>query len=230
MIDTTRHVIIERPRDRRRDWLLLSIGLAIAFGIPELDIVGRIDHDAPGMSITREAVWWGIALVMLSYVRFIEHRPLASIGLRRPTVKTFTIGLAAAVLLFASVMVVYAVVFPLLGLSMNQHATEGITRNPLWFQIALALRGAVVEEILYRGYPIARITEVTGSKWLAAAISIVVFTAVHLRYWGGAQLLIVAPAALVLALMFLWRRDLVSNMVAHFLVDAAGFVAATLQS
>jgi membrane protease YdiL (CAAX protease family) len=230
MIGTTRSEIIDHPPGMKRAWVLMLIGLAIAFGVPELDLVGRIDHGAPGMSITREAVWWGIALVLLLYARFVEHRPLASIGLRRPTIKTFTIGVAAALLLFAIVIVVYALLFPLFGLSMNQQATEGITHHPLWFQIALALRGAVVEEILYRGYPIARIAEVTGSKWFAAAISIVAFTAAHLRYWGGAQLLIVAPAALVFALMFLWRRDLVSNMVAHFLVDVAGFVAATFQS
>jgi len=210
-------------------WVLMAIGLALAFGLPEAH-VARLFGDGVAFATSTEATWWSIALILLLYVRFVERRPLISIGLRRPTVKTWLVGLATAVLLFASVVAIYAIVFPMLGLSMNRAATAGITHRSIPFQVLLALRAAVVEEILYRGYPIARIAEVTGSRTLAVLVSVVVFTAAHVGYWGGAQLLIVAPAAIVLALLFLWRRDLLCNMVAHFLVDTAGFLAATLQS
>lgn len=225
-----------RATATKRRWLLLLTGVVIAFVLPELD-PGRhlttllgVSDAAPAFTPVREAVWWGIALLLLLHVRFVERRPLSSIGLRRPTGRTFVIGFATALLLFASVVLIYAVVFPMLHLSMNRVATAGITRHSIGFQILLALRAAVGEEILYRGYPISRVSEATGRPWIAALVSIVVFTAAHIGYWGGAQLLIVAPAAVVLALLFLWRRDLVCNMVAHFLVDVAGFLAATAQS
>ena len=211
-------------------WLLGLLGLALALGLPELNLVGRFGGGPAAFSAPREWVWWGIGIGMLLYVRFVERRPLASIGLRPPTVRTFVIGVATALLLFASVIVIYAVVFPMFGFTMNREATAGITRNPIWFQVLLAARAGFVEEIVYRGYTISRIAELTGSKWIAIIVSIVVFTAVHVSYWGVGQLLIVAPAAIVLALLFVWRRDLLCNMLAHFLVDTAGFLAATMQS
>lgn len=214
----------------RKLWLLTLIGLAIAFGLPELDLGARLGLGTTAFAWPREVVWWSIALVLLLYVRFIERRPLASIGLHRPDGKTYLFGIVAAVVLFASVIVFYAIVFPMLGLSMNQKAVEGITRLPFWYQVLLAIRAAVVEEILYRGYPISRIAEVTGGKWIAAIVSIAVFTLAHLAYWGLAQLLIVVSGAIALTLLFLWRRDLVCNMVAHFLVDLAGFLAASAHS
>jgi membrane protease YdiL (CAAX protease family) len=214
----------------RAQWLLTIVGLLIAFGVPELDVVGRLGGSPAPFTLPREAVWWSLAIAMLLYVRFVERRPLVSIGLRRPTIATFAIGSGVALLLFASVIAIYAVAFPMLGLTMNRQATAGITHHTLAFQVLLALRAAFVEEILYRGYPIARIAEATGRRWIAALVSIAVFTAAHAGYWGTAQLLVIAPAAVVLALLFLWREDLVCNMTAHFLVDLAGFIAATAQS
>lgn len=37
----------------------------------------------------------------------------------------------------------------------------------------------VTEEILWCGYPIERLTEVTGYVWIGAAVSGIVFLAVH---------------------------------------------------
>lgn len=198
--------------------------------MPELELGHRI---APGESIAagfaREAVWWAIAAVMIAYVLLAERRPLSSIGLRRPSGKTLLFGIVAAVLMLATVVLSYSLVFPLLGLKMNQEAVDEITRTPLWFQVLIFLRAGVVEEILYRGYPIERVQELTGYKWLAFLISVLAFTLSHFSSWGGAQLIVVGFGAVILALLYLWRRDLICNMVAHFLVDLVGFVAAGAQ-
>ena len=218
------------PFHSRKLWLLTMIGLAICFGLPELDLGAQLSDRDAGIPWPRDLVWWTIAVVLLLYVRLVERRPLASIGLHRPTGKTFVFGIATAVVLFASVILFFAIVFPMLGLSIDQKAVERITRLPQWYQVLLAIRAAVVEEILYRGYPISRIAQVTGSKSIAAIVSLAVFTLAHLSYWGPAQRLIVVTGAIVLTLLYLWRRDLVSNMIAHVLVDLAGFVAASAPS
>jgi membrane protease YdiL (CAAX protease family) len=164
-------------------WFSTCVGLLIAFGMPELGL-GRLT--APGQSIgasvAREAVWWAIAATMIAYVLLIERRSLSSIGLRRPTRKTVLFGMLAAVLMFATVVFSYSVLFPLLGLRMNQEAVAQITRNPLWVQVSIFIRAAVVEEILYRGYPIERVEELTGCRWLALLVSVVVFILGHVAY------------------------------------------------
>lgn len=209
-------------------WILTCLGLAIAFGAPELNLGHRL---APGSSVgaglVREGAWWAIAAVIIAYVSLVERRPLSSIGLRRPGGKTLLFGFVGAVVMFATVVLSYSVIFPLLGLKMNQEAVSQITRNPLWLQVLIFSRAAVTEEILYRGYPMERVQELTGSKWLAFLVAAIVFTLAHITYWGGAQLIVVGFGAVILGLLYLWRRDLICNMIAHFLVDLAGFLAAS---
>jgi membrane protease YdiL (CAAX protease family) len=199
------------------------VGLLIAFGAPELRLWRRI---APGqdISLAREAVWWAIGAVMVGYVLLVERRPLSSIGLRFPNGKTFLFGVLTAVLLIVTFALSYAVIFRLLGLPANRAAVGQITRNPVWFLILLLTRAAVVEEIAYRGYAIERIEELTGSRSLAALISVVVFTLAHFAFWGGTHLIVVGFSAVILALLYLWRRDLICNMIAHLLTDLVGFL------
>jgi len=66
--------------------------------------------------------------------------------------------------------------------------------------LALGLTGAVVEEVLYRGYLIERVIALSGRVWVAAAISWVAFTAVHLGFFGPGPTLNVA----VLSAAFVW--------------------------
>jgi hypothetical protein len=87
-----------------------------------------------------------------------------------------------------------------------------------------SVRAAVHEELFYRGFAIERLAEITGLLWLAGLISVVAFTYAHLSYWGWAHLIVAGYGGLVLTVMYLWRRDLASNMIAHFLTDAVGFL------
>ncbi len=88
----------------------------------------------------------------------------------------------------------------------------------------MVLRAAVVEEILFRGYLIEKVRQLTGSWALAVIVSIAAFTYAHLAFWGAVHLIPVAMAGTVFALLYVWRRDLPSNMLAHFITDAAGFL------
>ena len=212
---------------RAGQWLLIAVGLSIAWGLPELDLGNRI---APGPSmearLVREGVWWGVGSSLLAYVVFLERRPLSSIGIRRPTPKTFLVASIAAVVMLCTVALSYAVIFPLLGLTVNQAAVARVTDNPGWLIVLMVARAGVIEEILYRGYPIERIREIGGSNWWAAVIPTAVFVLAHLSVWGAAQLIVVLFGAVLLAILYIWRRDLICNMVAHFLVDLVAFLGA----
>lgn len=112
---------------------------------------------------------------------------------------------------------------------MNMSAVRGITHVPLWLQTATMVRAGIVEEIIFRGYAIERLAALIGSRTIAAIGSAAAFIAVHIGSWGYAQLIVVAFGALILTLLYLWRRDLGSNMVARFLTDFIGFMLARLQ-
>jgi membrane protease YdiL (CAAX protease family) len=103
---------------------------------------------------------------------------------------------------------------------------EKLGSLPLALVMLLALRAGVMEEILFRGYGIERLAAVIGHRWSAAMVSLAIFTLAHLGGWDLIYLLIVFPAGLVLTLLYLWRRDLWANILAHFLTDASSFVFA----
>lgn len=214
----------------RRARLLALIGIVLALGLPFLGL-GRLiaPGDSIGAVLVREGVWWGLAALVILWVLLVERRPLASIGLRRPGWGTLGWGLAGAIALMASVMLCLAVILPALGLSQNMTQTGAIASLPLWLMTATLVRAGVVEEILYRGYPIERIEEMTGSIWLAALIPGAVFILAHLASWGGAQLIIVGCGTIIMTALYVWRRDLICVMIAHAATDLVGFTLARAQ-
>jgi membrane protease YdiL (CAAX protease family) len=76
----------------------------------------------------------------------------------------------------------------------------------------------VVEELFYRGFAIERLEALGLNRYVAAAVPLIIFGVVH---WTGGWANIVIALALgaMLSGFYLWRRDLVANMIGHFLVD-----------
>jgi membrane protease YdiL (CAAX protease family) len=138
-------------------------------------------------------------------VAFVEKRPLSSIGFRKPTWRTIASGLCAAFVMILGIAIIYGVIFPRLHLSINSNAIAQIMAHPWPVRLLLVLRAALFEETLFRGYAIERLTEITGSRIAAAAISCAAFTAAHLSYWGAAQLIVAGFAGLLLTALYLWQ-------------------------
>jgi membrane protease YdiL (CAAX protease family) len=123
----------------------------------------------------------------------------------------------------------YAVLFPILGLSLNRQAVASVTHVPLWLQTLTMVRAGVVEEILFRGYLLERLATITRKRQVGAILSAVYFIAVHIGSWGYAQLIVVSFGAIILTALYLFRRDLICNMLAHGFTDFIGFMLARFQ-
>jgi membrane protease YdiL (CAAX protease family) len=185
---------------------------------------------APGDSIpallSREAIWWLYATAVLLWLGLVEQLPISSIGLRRPTWKSLVFAVLGAVALVFVFAIHFGVIVRIFHLdaaaAMEQQRI--ILSRPYWYRVILVLRAAVVEEILFRGYIIEKVRQLTGSGSLAIALSVLAFTCAHFAGWGLVHLIPVFCSAIILALLYVWRRDLPSNMLAHFLTDGAGFL------
>jgi uncharacterized protein len=217
------------PPDRRLVWLALA-GLALAWGLPEIGLGDRLFRgDALGLRLAREAAWWLYGAIILVWVIRVERLPLASIGLRRPTLGTFGWGAGFFLLMIASVMLSFAVIIPALGMHQDMATTHSLIAVPLWLQCATMVRAGVCEEILFRGYPIERIGWLAGRRWVGALVSLAAFFAAHIG-WGLSQFVVVAFGGALLTILYLWRRDLPACMIAHALTDLVGFALARAQS
>ncbi|HEY6578135.1 MAG TPA: CPBP family intramembrane glutamic endopeptidase [Rhizomicrobium sp.] len=162
--------------------------------------------------------------MILLYVALVERRRFASIGFRRPKALDILLGVLAGILIAAGVTAIYLFLFPLLHLKMNVGEMKSLLQTPFWYRVILVTRAAVAEELLFRGYPIERIAELTGSRALAAVVSWALFTYAHLASWGWAQLIVAGYGGMVLTILYLWRRNLWANMLAHWIADGSGFL------
>ena len=204
--------------------------LAVFLILPQLPLSRWIASDTSVADIVAYAKWLGTAAAILAWVTLVEKRPLHSIGIHRPGWDTLGWALVMTAALVASLMLSYALILPALGLELNRVATKSITDLSLVSQLALFVRAGVTEEILFRGYPIERLLELTRSKWIAAVVPGILFIAGHYLFWGVGQLIVVAFGTVIFTLFYLWRRDLICCMIAHILADLIGFTLARLQS
>jgi CAAX protease family protein len=99
-----------------------------------------------------------------------------------------------------------------------------VRKLPLWLITLIVVRAGVVEELFYRGYAIERLRMIGLGPFWSVTIPLVIFS---LGHWSGgaANILIAVAAGIILTGFYLWRRDLVANMIGHGLVD---FVANVL--
>ncbi|HXR93279.1 MAG TPA: type II CAAX endopeptidase family protein [Steroidobacteraceae bacterium] len=179
---------------------------------------------ALGPNYSREVLWWVLTFAVYAYVLFAERRPLSSIGFQRPRIMDIVLAVITGLLMVAGIVVIYSFVFPLLHLQINMHEASALKHTPFAYRLLLVTRAAVAEETLFRGYPIERLEEWSGSRFAAGAVTVAAFTYAHLASWGGAQLIIACYGGVLLTILYLWRRNLWANMIAHWIADGAGFL------
>jgi membrane protease YdiL (CAAX protease family) len=177
-----------------------------------------------GPLLGREALWWVLVVVLLLYVLLVERQPLSSIGFRRFGVWGVLIAISTGILMVVGIVLIFTVVFPALHLQMNTGLMNRLLATPFWYRFLLVTRAAVAEESLFRGYAIERLEELTASRSLAGCVSWAVFTIAHLGAWGWAHLIVAGFAGVLLTVLYLWRRNLWLNMIAHWIADGAGFL------
>lgn len=201
------------------------IGLLFTLAITFLPLgTWGLAHSGLGPPWGREVFFWALTIALLAYVLLVERRPLSSIGFRRPGVWDIVWGVVTGGVIVVGLGAIFGLLFPLLHLKMNTGTMNTLLHTPIWYRVALVTRAAVTEEILYRGYPMERLRELTGTRWIGAVLTLAAFTYAHLSGWGPAHLLIAGSAGLFLTLLYLWRRNLWVNMLAHWITDGVGFL------
>ena len=207
------------PSANKRLSLATGVGLFVALVVPFLSYaVGRLIF---GMAQSDARIVWGLVIHwvtlagLVAIIVFWERLPLASIGLRPVRWWTIPAGLLAGVAItFLSGAFVSALRF-----NSDAHYAAYLQSLPFILRLALVVTAGIFEEVLYRGYALERLTTIWHSKWTAAAVTVALFTLAHLPVIGFAFLPPVAVVSVLVTLLYLWRRDLVLNMVAHATID-----------
>jgi len=209
----------------------IAVGLLVALAGPPLVAVLSLRISGPmpsaAASIAGQAALWALAAAVLGIVLLWERLPLRSIGAVPLTGASLLAAvLAAAALLYVATPIGLWLVNTL-GLLGFEAGVSRLRSLPAGVLVCAAATAGVVEELLYRGYAIERLTVLTGSRAAAALLSLAAFSLAHLPFWGAGSALLTAVAGIVLTALYLWRRSLAANMVAHALTAAVQLIAIT---
>jgi len=190
---------------------MVAIRQVIAFFVPETTFAS---------ALLKESLIWVSALALIFIIRRGEHLPMRSIGLG--TARWWKSILWGFIIAIVSAVIIGALAY-LTGYG-HGPGSAAFEKLPLWLITAIVLRAGVVEELFYRGYAIERLRMIGLGRFWSVAIPLAIFS---LGHWSGgaANILIAFAAGLILTGFYLWRRDLVANMIGHSLVD---FVANVL--
>jgi membrane protease YdiL (CAAX protease family) len=155
------------------------------------------------------------ALMML-----IARRKPASIGwTTRNLPSNVGLGLASAVALYVTFLLPLGIAFPQLAehTEATQKAIER-TFPPIGLGgTALLLTFvALWEEVIFRGFVMTRLQAILRRWWLTIPVASIVFGAIH-GYEGLLAMIMITILALVMSVLFVWRRSLVAPMVLHWL-------------
>ncbi|MDP9089459.1 MAG: CPBP family intramembrane metalloprotease [Pseudomonadota bacterium] len=214
--------------DHRTHSLATFTGLFVALVVPFLTFVAGQAFFGAELSSAR--VFFGLAFHWISLAALVaivlwwERRPLQSIGLRLVRWWTIPAGLLAGI----AIMILSGSLVSVLRLSLDANFVSYMQSLPFLIRALVVVTAGMFEETLYRGYALERLTTIWGSKWLAGMATVAVFTLAHLPTVGISHLLPVVIISILVTLLYLWRRDLILNMVAHSTIDAVGLLLAPI--
>ena len=193
------------------------VGLFVAlFGM--LIVRQAVNHFWPTAGFTsaviKEVGMWIVALVLIVIIKAGEGLPLSSVGLGTAR---FWKSILWGLLLGVVCLLAGGIVGTLTHFNGGE-AGKALGQLPTWLVSLIVIRAGVVEELCYRGYAIERLHALGLPRWIAAAVPLLIFGVGH---WTGGWANIVIALVLggILAAFFVWRRDLVANMIGHWFVD-----------
>jgi membrane protease YdiL (CAAX protease family) len=213
---------VERPAGKNAvTWFGLAFSMLSMLVIRQ---VFRTINPEPGpvLVLIREACFFASAGALIYLVRRGENLSLRSIGIgTSPLWKSLAWGVVIAV----ACIIPAALIAHFAGYGQGS-AAKAFAKLPLWVVSIVVLRAGVVEELFFRGYAIERLQSLGFGRAAACIIPLAIFSVGH---WtgGAANILIAFVLGAILTGFYVWRRDLVSNMFGHFLVD---FIANVLSA
>ena len=204
------------------------VGLFIAlFGI--LIVRWAVSLFYPGFSFTatlwKESFIWLCVIALLLIIRRGEHLPFSSVGIGTSTWKKSILWGGILVVVCGVIGSVVAILAHFKGGQMG----EGLAKLPLWLVILIVLRAGVAEELFYRGYVIERLQQLGLNRYCAGVIPLLIFGFAHGTN-GWANVILALALGAVFTAVYLWRRDLVANMIGHFMIDLIATVLPRLFS
>ncbi|MFN6947219.1 MAG: CPBP family intramembrane glutamic endopeptidase [Cytophagaceae bacterium] len=200
-----------------RNIIIILTGLLIAYSPKVISKTLSLLNISFGLEGFHSVFLWNwlATILLIVFIIGIEGKKLNSILLYRLTIKDLQWSL-----LLAGIALAWSWAIHLLFPPFQSEGLSEIVAQPLGLVLALIITAAITEEILYRAYPIERIHELTGKRWLAVGLSFTIFILPHIQFFGPLWLIYHGGGTVIIYLLYLWRRNLYACMLLHFFINA----------
>jgi membrane protease YdiL (CAAX protease family) len=212
----------------KRPLLATLVGLFMALGLPFVLTLlfgggskGLLWN--PARVILTIAEEWAVTLILLGIVFLWERRTLASIGVKQMSGRDVLWGVVGFVV-GAFSFIITAPLVKALDLGTTSGGIAQLAQASIVSRVAIVITAGITEEILFRGYPIERLTEMTGRIGWGAGIAYIAFVLLHIPFWGLGGTIQIGVWSLIVTLLYVWRRNLLACMLMHILNDAYAFI------
>jgi membrane protease YdiL (CAAX protease family) len=204
---------------------IFTVGLIIVFGVEfvlrDFLLPANASDISVGLALVGE--WVTLAFLVFLWVPKVEKKNWKSFGFGRFKLRHLKWG----VLVYLLVIVASSISSYLLGyvglpsLRSLQPMLEGYGLITLF---GLFLTGTFLEEVFYRGYLIERMTILTKHRWIAGVSSWLLFTLVHLKFFGLGATIDASVISAALVLLYLKEKSIWPCIVLHGINDVLAFI------
>ncbi len=203
---------------------ILGLSLSLAFPVVFMLFINPIfikpNVNEPFSTLIGFGILWGLAFLVLVFTRTIEKLPLSSIGWKPLSWKSAVMAIGLGVLLSLLVPVLTLLVSKIFPPSNSGTITQVVSNYSWWILLLSVITAGITEEVLFRGYPLERLHEITGNKWISGVISLIFFVAIHATGWNIAHIIgVVIPLGIILTGLYFWQRNLLFVMIVHVVID-----------
>lgn len=207
-----------------KKWIF-AVGLIIVFGVEfvlrDFLLPANASDISVGLALVGE--WVTLAFLVFLWIPKVEKKNMASIGLWKFKRRHLGWG----VLVYVLVLVVSSIsgfVLQSVGLPSLRSLQPLIEKYGFATLFGLFLTGTFLEEVFYRGYLIERMTILTRHRWVAAFVSWLLFTLVHLKFFGLGPTIDTSVISAALVLLYMKEKSIWPCIVVHGINDALAFL------
>jgi uncharacterized protein len=207
---------------RKRNGITGLILIAALYAV----LAGTMGHDvsvAIGLAIQAST-----AIPLMYWALRVERGSLASLGIGRPTFSSVGWALLGVVATFLLMGIYYSLIAPMFGPIEAMPTLSKVIALPIYQMLLLIACATATEELVFRCYAISRLHWLTGSKWIASLVPLVVFVGLHLPGFGWMQVVPITIGTLVFTALYWLRRDFWCNALCHCLIDMIGMGAVAM--
>lgn len=202
-----------------------AVGLILLFGIEFLlrDVLLPANPGEVSVGLALVGEWVALSWLVFLWVPRVEKETAGSLGVGRFRRRYLVWGVLVYLLVLVA-STVSGLLLGYVGLPSLRSLQPLIQGYSVFTLVGLFLTGTFLEEVFYRGYLIERMTVLTKHRWVAALVSWLLFTLVHLKFFGVGPTIDTSVISAALVLLYLKEKSVWPCVVVHGINDALAFL------